>query len=337
MAGGLAVLSFERDVLGKGFSWRQLGLVVGSLALVVGTMPLLVAAGDGRWHLPSNDFGVALSFLQAQEEDAPFRVLWLGDPDVLPLSGWRLNEDTAYATSDNGLPDVTELFPGRTDGGTDILAEALHTATRRETNRLGDLLGPMGIRYVVVPERLAPKPFATEEFPLDPMVRDALSSQLDLVQINVNSAVTIYENAAWIPTRALLPSSDAGDLGADAVEPSEALAAASRTDFGDATPALGDEQGPTTFAGPVDGDGELYLASGPTDGWNLEVEGEEAERRAVFGWANAFDLPQGGDAKLTFHTPLTRTLLIVIQAALWIVVLSRIRRPASSRRREDAS
>jgi hypothetical protein len=271
---------------------------------------------------------VALSFLQAEEEDAPFRVLWLGDPDVLPLSGWRLNEDTAYATSDNGLPDVTELFPGRTDGGTEILAEALRTATRRETNRLGDLLGPMGIRYVVVPERLAPKPFASEEFPLDPAVRDALSSQLDLVQINVNPAVTIYENAAWIPTRALLPSSDAGDMGEDAVEPRDALAAATRTDFGEATAALGDEQGPTTFVGPVDGEGELYLASGPSSGWHLTVEGEEADRRTVFGWANAFDLPRSGTAKLSFDTPITRYLLIGIQAALWVIVLSRIRRPA---------
>jgi GT2 family glycosyltransferase len=337
MAGGLAALSFERDVLGKGFSWRQIGLVAGVLAVLLGVTPFLAAAGNGRWHLPRNDFGVALSFLEAQEEDAPFRVLWLGDPDVLPLSGWQLNENTAYATSDNGLPDVTELFPGRTDGGTEILEEALLTATRRETNRLGDLLGPMGIRYVVVPERLAPTPFATEEFPLDPQVRDALASQLDLVQINVNTAVTIYENAAWIPTRALLPSSDAGDMGEDAVEPREALAAATRTDFGDATAALGDEQGPTTFQGPVDGEGELYLASGPTDGWHLEVDGEEAERRTVFGWANAFDLPRGGTAKLSYDTPLTRLLLIVVQAALWILVLSQIRRPARAGRTRSES
>ena len=161
----------------------------------------------------------------------------------------------------------------------------------------------MGIRYVVVPERLAPKPFATEEFPLDPAVRDALSSQLDLVQINVNPAVTIYENAAWIPTRATLPSSDAGDIGSEAVEPRDALAAATATDFGDATAALGDERGPTTFRGPVDGEGELYLASGPSSGWHLEVEGEEAERRTVFGWANAFDLPQRGHGDAPLRHP----------------------------------
>jgi GT2 family glycosyltransferase len=333
MAAGLAAVAFERDVVGKGFSWRQVGLVAGVAALVIGTGPFLGAAGNGRWHLPRNDFDVALSFLNAEEEDAPFRVLWLGDPEVLVAQGWRLDANTAYATSDNGLPDVTEQFPGQTDGGTDILAEALQTATRRETNRLGDLLGPMGIRYIVVPERLAPKPFATEEFPLDPEVRDALSSQLDLVQINVNPAVTIYENAAWIPTRALLPNSDAGDLGEDAVEPRDALAAATATDFGEATPALGDERGPTTFRGPVDGQGELYLASGPTTGWHLEVDGESADRRTVFGWANSFDLPKGGTATLSFDTPATRYLLIVLQIVLWVVVLSRIRRPPSATRR----
>ena len=302
MAAGLAAVAFERDVLGKGFSWRQIGLVVGVVALVVGMGPFLASVGNGRWHLPRNDFTVALSFLNAEEADAPFRVLWIGDPDVLPLSGWRLNEDTTYATSDNGLPDVTELFPGSTTGGTETLAEALRTATRRETNRLGDLLGPMGIRYVVVPERLAPQPFAREEYPLDPAVSDALSSQLDLVQINVNPAVTLYENAAWIPTRALLPDTGAGDMGSGPVTPREALAAATATDFGDSTAALGDELGPTTFRGPVDGQGELYLASGPTSGWSLSVDGEEADRRTVFGWANAFDLPRGGHRHADLRT-----------------------------------
>lgn len=327
-AAGMAAVAFERDVLGKGFSWRQLGLVAGVAALLVGIGPFVLAAGNGRWHLPRNDFDVALSFLQAQEEDAPFRVLWLGDPDVLPITGLRLNEDTAYATSDNGLPEITELFPGSTTGGTEVLAEALQTATRRETNRLGDLLGPMGIRYVVVPERLAPQPFAEEEHPLDPVVRDALSSQLDLVQINVNPAVTLYENAAWIPTRALVEDTSAGDLGDGPVEPREALAAATATDFGDGAAALGDERGPTTFRGPVDGQGELYLASGPTSGWSLEIDGEQADRRTVYGWANAFDLPQGGTATLTYERPMTRWLLIALQAALWIGAIAWVRRPA---------
>jgi GT2 family glycosyltransferase len=337
MAAGLAAVAFERDVVGKGFSWRQIGLVVGVVALVIGMGPFLASVGNGRWHLPRNDFTVALSFLNAEEEDAPFRVLWIGDPDVLPLSGWRLNEDTAYATSDNGLPDVTELFPGSTTGGTETLAEALRTATRRETNRLGDLLGPMGIRYVVVPERLAPQPFASQEYPLDPAVRDALSSQLDLVQINVNPAVTLYENAAWIPTRALLPDTDAGDMGEEPVTPREALAAATATDFGDSTAALGDELGPTTFRGPVDGQGELYLASGPTSGWTLSVDGEVADRRTVFGWANAFDLPREGTATLTFDRPVTRYLLIAVQAGLWIFVISRVRRPARSARPKEVT
>ena len=182
----------------------------------------------------------------------------------------------------------------------------------------------------MVPERLAPQPFAEEEFPLDPAVRDALSSQLDLVQINVNPAVTLYENAAWIPTRALLPDSEAGDLGSEDVSPEEALAAATATDFGSATAALGDERGPTTFRGPVDGQGELYLASGPTSGWQLEVNGEEADRRTVFGWANAFDLPRGGTATLSYDRPATRWIFLAVQAALWLFVISRVRRPAGA-------
>ena len=99
LAAGMAAVAIERDVLGGGFTWRHLGPVVAVAALVVGIGPFIVASGDWRWYLPRNDFDVALSFLQAEEEDAPFRVLWLGDPEVLPLSGWRLSEGTAYATS----------------------------------------------------------------------------------------------------------------------------------------------------------------------------------------------------------------------------------------------
>jgi GT2 family glycosyltransferase len=325
LAAGMAAVAFEEDVLGKGFSWRQLGVVVGAVALVAGLGPLLHAAGDGRWNLPRNDFDVALGFLDAEEQEAPFRVLWIGDPDVLPLTGWKLGEDAVYATSDHGLPEITELFPGSNEGGATVLEESLHAATNRETNRLGRLLGPLGIRYVVVPERLAPVPFATEEQPVPASISDALASQLDLEQIAVNPAVTLYENAAWVPTRAVVPEGGFGDLGEGATT-RDALAAAARTDFEDAREALGDERGPTTFRGPVDGDGELYLAAGPTSGWSLEVDGEEAPHRVAFGWANAFDLPRGGTANLTYDTPTTRYLLLVLQLGLWVGAIALIRR-----------
>ncbi len=334
LAAGLGAITFDEDVLGGGFTWRHLAVPVALVSLVVAAAPFLAAVGNGRWYLPRNDWSVALGFLDAEEADAPFRVLWIGDPEVLPLRGWELEEGTAFATSDNGLPDVTELFPGRARTGTDLLAEALRTATRRETNRLGDLLGPMGIRYVVVPERLAPEPFATEPHPLDPAVRDALASQLDLTQINVNPGVTLYENAAWTPVRAVVSEDAPTDFGVDVTDDAEALAAMARSELRPSRAALGDVQGPATYAGPVDGQGNLYLASGPGSGWTLSIDGEEAEGREAFGWATVFDLPRGGSATLSYPTPISRYLLIALQVGLWLFVISRVRRPARSPRPE---
>jgi hypothetical protein len=50
----------------------------------------------------------------------------------------------------------------------------------------------------------------------------------------------------------------------------------------------------------------------------------------VFGWANAFDLPRGGTATLSYDRPATRWIFLAVQAALWLFVISRVRRPAGA-------
>jgi hypothetical protein len=328
LAAGMAGVVFERDVLGRGFSLRHVGAFVGGVALVISLGPFLAASFDGRWHLPRNDYDVALGFFEEQEQEAPFRVLWIGDPTVLPVAGWRLGEEAQYGTTSHGLPEISEQWAGNEEPSTSVLGEALAAASRRETSRLGRLLGSMGIRYVVIPERLAPEPFAEEEFPPPATVREALAAQLDLEQIAVNPAVTLYENAAWAPTRAILEEEGVGDIEEDLLQtgPRTALAAAAAQDLSGSSPALGDVRGPAEFRGPVRGQGELYLAAGPTSGWSLTVEGESAPHRVAFGWANAFDLPRGGVATLTYDTPLERYVLLALQAALWFGVLILLRR-----------
>ena len=39
-----------------------------------------------------------------QRVEGDFRVLWVGDPEALPLGSWRLDEGVAYATSRGGPP-----------------------------------------------------------------------------------------------------------------------------------------------------------------------------------------------------------------------------------------
>ncbi|HEX7094450.1 MAG TPA: hypothetical protein VF183_01115, partial [Acidimicrobiales bacterium] len=57
-------------------------------------------------------------------------------------------------------------------------------------------------------------------------------------------------------------------------------------------------------------------------------------RRDAFGWANVFDVEQGGDASLTYETPLRRHVLLGGQVVLWVIawiVLGNLRNRRTSR------
>src|SRR5947208_4951871 len=46
----------------------------------------------------------------------------------------------AYATSDSGPPDASDLWPGSSNGPTGLIADAVAVARRGDTTRLGHLL-----------------------------------------------------------------------------------------------------------------------------------------------------------------------------------------------------
>lgn len=314
MAAGLGVTAFERDGSST-FSWRQIVSVVALGSLVVAALPAFGAMFNGRWFAPRGDFSSSLSFLDEEAQVAPFRVLWLGNPDVVPLSGWELEDGVIYATTDDGQPTVTDLWAGSSHGATELLGDALHAAGSRQTNRLGRLLAPMGIQYVIVVDQLAPAPFSDEKRPVPPHLTNTLNEQLDLEAIEVNPALDVYRNIAWAPSRAFLPD---GDVGTGDGPP---LAQAVATDLTGLEVALPDEVHFNKYQGPVEADDRVYLSAASSAGWQMQSGGETAERTEAFGWANAFDVSAGGEATLRFHTSPTRYLLLGAQIGLWAITL----------------
>lgn len=314
LAAGLGVTAFERDV-STSFSWRQVVSFVALGSLTFAVLPAFGSMFNGRWFAPRGDFSSSLSFLDEEIEAAPFRVLWLGHPDVVPLGGWQLEDGVIYATTDEGEPTVTNLWAGSSRGATELVGDALDAAGSRQTNRLGRLLAPMGVQYVIVVEQLAPEPFSDETRPVPPHLTNTLNEQLDLEAIEVNPALDVYRNISWAPSRSFLPDADlgAGD--------GAALAQAVAVDLTGLEVALADSVHYNKYEGPVAAGDRVYLASASSSGWQLRSGGETAERSEAFGWANAFDVGAEGDATLRFRTPATRYLLLAVQAGLWAVAL----------------
>jgi GT2 family glycosyltransferase len=314
LAGACGATAVDRDVRGTRLSWRQPLGFLAVVAVAVGVLPAIGAAADGSWGLGRTDFADALSFLPSQQTPGDYRILWVGDPRAVPLPGWRLADGVSYALSQNGAPDIRDTWAGDPSRSEQLVAQALHLATTGESSRLGRMLGPMAVRYIIVPKAAGPQASGAPSYPPPSALLNTLAGQLDLRQVDIDDALVVYENEAWIPVRATLtaPAARASDEAGF-----EALV---RTDISGATAVLPDDNGANAWAGDV-GPGTLYLSAAADSGWGLTVDGRSVPRRPAFGWANAFAVTAGGHAHLAFDTPLTRPLAVLVQIALWLLAI----------------
>jgi hypothetical protein len=320
---GTGMAAFERDLPGYRFGLPQAASVVVAVVLALATLPTVGATLDGRWGLPRADFHTSLSVLEAPEveREGSFRVLWLGHPDVLPLGGHPLADDLSYGISTDGVPRLSDRWAAPPDGDHALVEEALELAAAGRTQRLGRLLAPMGIRFLVLPERAAPEREGTPRRPLPSGVPRVAEDQLDLRRIEVDPAVTVFENVDWAPVRAALPAAE----GQVVVGSQSLFGAALAADLSVARPVLRERTGHLRFGGTVP-DGVLYLAEASSDRWELEVGGQPVERRRAAGWANAFMVEQPGEAALRYRTSPLRWLAVAGQVLLWVVTLVLLRR-----------
>ena len=205
LAVGLGVAAFIEDVRRFHFGWRQVAAVGGAIALVVPDPRVRgrrdsTAAGTCRPPTGTQN----LSWMQAEDASGQFRVLWLGDPAVLPVDpvvhgdvGLRRDERRARATRAPRCRRRPAATSARLGDVVDLLRE-------RRSNRVGALLGPMGVRYLAVPQR--PDPGLERTDPAPPRAaRRRSADQLDLVRLEGPPGLELYENRAWIPGAAVLP------------------------------------------------------------------------------------------------------------------------------------
>lgn len=328
VATAMGAAAFDHDVVGSDFGAPQLLSGVAILALVVSLVPIGVAAAEGRWYQPEGDFR---RVLRVVGEGEGYRTVWLGDPDLLPLAGRPLEgiDGLAVAVS-NGLdPTVTERYLLGDGEGSRRLRSSVEAALRGETTRLGRLLAPMGVRYVIAVDRPAPEPFARSETPLPDGTVGALREQLDLSSIELNPGLSLFEVAGTWPLR--------GDLGqvelpADDEDPAQLVQSPTEAP----EPLLDAAAGVRTrVAGRVPGGAPVFHGVEHDESWTLTVDGERVGPSPLFGWAQRYDVDEGGRAELRWRTPVSTRALQAVQVLglVALVLLSRRRRAATHVRR----
>lgn len=321
----LGLVAFDVDLPRYRLSWRQAAPVIAAVAVVVGILPMFAAAGGGRWHSPARDFASVLSWMPEQQKVGAFRVLWLGDPNAVPLRGWRAGPGLAYATSSGGAPDARDQWPSASPDATQLVADDLAIARERRTTQLGRLLAPMAIRYIVVPMRAAPERERTPLYPAPPDLAPTLRAQVDLKQLDSDQALLLYENSAWVPGRAAL------GLGLDEASRHAGAAALRDADFAGTRAALPTAHSATDFGGPVKQGDHIFVSEASSPNWHLRAGGDAAPRRLAFGWGNSFDVGKGGVATLRYATPVTRYLALLIEVGFWVAAVVLVARRRSEK------
>ena len=321
IAVGLGVAAFVEELRTVVFGWRQVAAVVAACGLLAPVPGVLGDALGGSWRLPGGDWHEQLAWLHQPRSQGSFRVLWIGDPSILPLDG-AVTRGLGFGLSRNGPPDARSLWPAPAGRAGTVVRDAVALLASNRTARLGHVLAPLGVRYIAVIDRPAPGAHLVRALP--PGLGSTLASQLDLSLRQSEPGLTLYENGVWSPTRAVVPVAPptTGDP----------TAAAIATDLSTAKPLPR-----SGSAGP----GSLLVADAHDSRWHATQSGHRLRDVPAFGWANGYALSRG-PVRLRFVGGPLRALALAVQALAWLglvllLVLGRWRRRRVPRTRAAAS
>jgi GT2 family glycosyltransferase len=316
IAVGLGVAAFVEELRDVVFGWRQVAAVIAACGLLAPVPGVLGDALGGSWRLPGSDWHEYLAWMRptpGSRDEGSFRVLWIGDPSILPLDG-AVSDGLGFGLSRNGAPDARALWPAPAGRSGRVVREAVGLLATDGTARLGHVLAPLGVRYVAVIDRPAPSAHPVRALP--PGLTATLGAQIDLSMRQSTPGLTLYENAAWVPTRAVVRTA----LPAGGDPTSDALAA----DLSGAVPLPR-----TGSAGP----GSLFVAESHDSRWHAVQSGRRLHDTAAFGWANGYPLGRG-PVRVRFVGGPQRAIALALQALAWLALAGLVvGRPYRRRRR----
>ncbi len=194
LAIGAGTCAVENDLRGHRFGWRQAVAFGGTASIAAAGLLLVQASLSGRWELPQQSHTTTVRLMAGKTEGLT-RVLWLGQPSVLPVDAHESVGGVSFAVTD-GRPDALDRWVPGTYGFDAAIGERLDLAAEVETSRLGRSLAPYGIDMIVVVPTIAPAPFVG--VPTDPGggIVDVLPRQLDLERVPGTPDLSVYRNNA---------------------------------------------------------------------------------------------------------------------------------------------
>ena len=316
LSGAAVAGGFGSDVLRRGFGWRQPIGLLANAGIVVGLIPAIIAIGNGAWNTPDTPM---VRLLETQMPVDPvagdYRVLYLGDPRVIPVVDGEFSDGIAYGVTDAGDFDFTDRFIRPRSLAHDALERALGLVADGSTLRAGRILAPLGVRYVVVPKTDGAASTVEDPIPIAAGLVPALQNQLDLGSVYGPPTLEIFVNEAWFPAGAQLTGATAE---ASRLAGEESLA---RADLSQALPSMtGADQHEPSGVNEV-APGVLHLAVPFDERIELSVDGTTIAPRPGFGVTTAFDIDRAGTGVLSYRDDANRSWWRVAQTILWLAVL----------------
>lgn len=301
--------------LGRGrLSWRQpFGALVGAV-FVIGLVPTAVNSTQGSWHQPSVTLSQLLAQLPEPDQDGDYRTLFIGDSRVLPGAPLSFGWGISYSVINGRTPAIDEHWELPRTKMMENTLDALYGIVRGQTSRAGRLLGPMSVRFVVVPIIDGAQSTRDRPIPAPLGLVESLSRQLDMKRRFSSPDLVVFENTSWVPVRSVLTAEGAENsklAGARSMITADIFGATGlpSVDHGDAS---------MTVEVPA---GVVHIAAPYTTQWRVVVDGGAVASRPGFGLTNAFDIEQGGTAEISFDTSWLQSTLVVLQFAAWSVVV----------------
>ncbi len=204
LAAGIGAVAVSADLRSQKFGWRQGTSILATALFTLTTIPILAAAGNGRWMLPQRSTRSAVSWITNPSSLDPGGkpgtkgpAAWIGNVAYLPTPGWMLpssepGKGIAYAVAVDGLPTIADQWlPPRTPYD-DVLENALLEVSDGGTSRVGALVPH--VRYLILAERTA---LDSKRSTSLASLRAALRRQFDLREVESPRGLTVFENVAW--------------------------------------------------------------------------------------------------------------------------------------------